>query len=229
MRALADAGYLVAAPNHRDATCGADPAGWFDRPEQRFGRPVDWTEATFRDRADDLRALIAALRADPVLRGRIDWRRLALAGHSLGGYTVLGLAGAWPTWRIDGVQAVLALSPYTQPLVLQHRLGSLTAAVMYQGGTFDFGLTPALRGAGGAFDQTPPPKYFVEFAGAAHLAWADIGRRAHPEIVAYSLAFLDHYVRGAPAAALLTHAVPGVARLRFASDLGSGEQVAGSR
>ena len=42
--------------------------------------------------------LLAALRDVGYLSPRIDWSRLALAGHSLGGYTVLGLAGAWPQW-----------------------------------------------------------------------------------------------------------------------------------
>ena len=62
MTALAAAGYLVVAPNHRDATCNGGSARWIDRPEWRFG----------------------------------------LIGHSLGGYTVLGLGGA-------SVSAVLSL------------------------------------------------------------------------------------------------------------------------
>ena len=43
-----------------------------------------------------------------------DWKRCGLVGHSLGGYTLLGLGGAWPSWRFDGIKAVLALSPYVQ-------------------------------------------------------------------------------------------------------------------
>ncbi len=163
MQAFAGAGYLVFAPNHRDAACGG--GSWFDRPEQSFFHPEDWTDATYRDRAEDIGKLVAALRADQAWRGRIDWDRLALAGHSLGGYTVLGLAGGWPSWRLPGVRAVLALSPYSQPFLRAGTLRELAAPVMYQGGTLDFGTTPALDKAGGAFAASPAPKYFVELAG----------------------------------------------------------------
>src|SRR5262245_58093886 len=49
--ALAAAGYIIVAPNHRDAACGGGTARWLDRPEERFGDPAAWTEATFRERA----------------------------------------------------------------------------------------------------------------------------------------------------------------------------------
>lgn len=108
-------------------------------------------------------------------------------------------------------------------VVVHRTLGGLTAPVMYQGGTLDFGVTPALRKPLGAYDQTPPPKYYVEFAKAGHLAWSDLRPAAHEEIIAYSLAFLDHYVRGLPASPTLTQALPGVAALRYNSELGTGE------
>src|SRR5262249_47379183 len=59
MRALADHGYLVVAPNHRDASCGhlARARG----PQERFGRPEAWTEHSFEDRRNDMTALIDAM------------------------------------------------------------------------------------------------------------------------------------------------------------------------
>ena len=30
---------------------------------------------------------------------------LLAIGHSLGGYTVLGLAGGWPSWKLPGIQS----------------------------------------------------------------------------------------------------------------------------
>jgi alpha-beta hydrolase superfamily lysophospholipase len=220
MTALADDGYLVFAPNHADATCNGGTAAWADPPEARFGQPQIWTDATFRDRADDIRRLVAAIRSDPRFRARADFNRFALAGHSLGGYTVLGLAGAWPTWEMPEVRAVLALSPYDQPFVAQSTLDGLSAPVMYQGGTLDFGITPSLKRGG--YDQSPAPKYFAEFSGAGHLAWTNIGRPAsRPDIVAYSLAFLDYYARGASPDPLLTRALPGVSVYRYESELGT--------
>jgi len=220
IQALAADGYLVVAPNHRDATCDGGASRFRDPPQAPLLHPEEWSADTYRDRAADIRRLVAALRADPQWMHRIDWRRVALAGHSLGGYTVLGLAGAWPNWRLrPGISAVLALSPYAQPFVVRHDLSGLAAPVMYQGGTLDFGITPAIAKTEGAYALSPPPKYFVEFEGAGHLAWADFGRSTlHGPIAAYALAFLDHYVKGAAAAPLLTQAGPAVARLSY--DLG---------
>jgi predicted dienelactone hydrolase len=217
MIAFAAAGYLVVAPNHRDATCNGGGARWISPPEQRFGQPGSWDEASFHDRADNIRRLVAALKADPAWRDRIDWQRLGLAGHSLGGYTVLGLAGAWPGWKLDGVKAVLALSPYVEPFLLHHSLAGLAAPVMYQGGTLDFGITPFVRKSMGAYDQSPAPKYYVEFKGAGHLAWTDVRDAHHAAIVAYSVAFLDRYIRGSANRGALTKATDAVTALRHAT------------
>jgi predicted dienelactone hydrolase len=221
MEALANAGYMVFAPNHRDATCAGGEASWRDRAETPFGKPGSWTQGSFRDRGEDVRKLIEAIRRDTVYGPRTDLSRLGLAGHSLGGYTVLGLAGALPVWKIEGVKAVLALSPYSQPFVQHDTLAGLSAPVMYQGGTLDLGITPSVGKARGSYERSPQPKYFVEFEQASHFAWTDGGRNAHELIAAYGVAFLDHYVKGEPAIPLLTHAETGVAKLRYASELGN--------
>ena len=221
MEAFASSGYLVFAPNHRDATCHGGKGNVLDGPDVPFGQPEMWDETTFRDRGDDIRRLIDAIRTDERFR-RADWSRFGLAGHSLGGYTVLGLAGAWPAWKLAGVGAVLALSPYTSPFVVHGTLAGMSAPVMYQGGTRDFGVTPMLHKSGGSYDRTSVPKYYVEFDKADHLAWTDIHRTAHVLIVSYSLAFMNHYVKGEPAGRLLTHPSPGVVQLRYAAESGSG-------
>jgi predicted dienelactone hydrolase len=220
--AFASAGYVVLAPNHRDAACAGGSGHFADPPELPFGNPSAWDETTHRDRADDIGRLIAALEADAHWQARIDWSRLGLAGHSLGGYTVLGLGGAWPGWKLGRVKAVLALSPYAQPFVAHRTLKGLSAPVMYQGGTRDPGITPAVRKPMGAYDQSPMPKYFVEFDGAGHLAWTNLTSTAHAQIIAYSLAFMNHYLKGDAADATLTQAGPEVAAFRYASELGTG-------
>jgi pimeloyl-ACP methyl ester carboxylesterase len=211
MEAFASAGYLVFAPNHRDATCdgGRDLGG----PKVAFRRPELWNDTTYRDREEDLRRLIHAIGSDERFGARADLSRLGLSGHSLGGYTVLGLAGAWPSWKLGGVKAVLALSPYSQPFIVHDRLGGLDMPVMYQGGTRDLGITPSLRKNAGAYEKSPRPKYYVEFDKAGHLAWTNLSETAHRLIVAYSLAFMNHYVKGEPVDPILTHTRPGVARL----------------
>jgi dienelactone hydrolase len=220
MEAFAHDGYMVFAPNHRDATCVEDATRAVAPPEPSIRQPELWNADSYRSRADDIRNLIAALRADPKWRGRIDWRRLGLVGHSLGGYTALELAGAWPEQKMPGIRAVLGLSPYVQPFVIQHTMGGVSAPVMFEGGTEDVGITPTVSRAGGGYDFAPPPKYFVEFADVGHMGWTDVGMQNSSQIVAYSLAFLDHYIKGSRPSPILTHKSDGVAELWFQSELG---------
>ena len=214
MEAFAKAGYTVFAPNHRDALCVGAEGNW-----PRRGFPLrsasEWTDADFRDRAEDIGVLLEAIHADDSFRSNVDLSHLGLVGHSLGGYTVLGLSGAWPSWKLAGVSAVLALSPYAEPFIEQEALGKLAVPVMYQGGTLDF-TTPGLLKASGAYDQSPSPKYLVEFDLASHWAWTNIGFVAHEQILLYSLAFMDTYVRSLVRDAELTTSTHGVAALRHA-------------
>lgn len=213
--ALAARGYFVVAPNHADARCDRAGRGSSSRLEEPFQNPEQWSDKTFAARRDDIRAILQALSESPRLRDSIDLRRLALAGHSLGGYTVVGLAGGWPSWRIAGVKAVLALSPYVQPYTVHNTLGALDVPVMFQGGTLDLGITPFLRRDGGAYDQSTAPKYFVEFNRAGHLAWTNLRPDSHQRILEYALPFLDRYVRGTSAGSRLTTKTAGVSDLRF--------------
>jgi predicted dienelactone hydrolase len=208
---LAARGYVVMAPEHADSSCiGKPPPA---RPVIPFHDAPKWSDATYRDRADDMVRLIAALKADPAWAGRIDFAHIGLAGHSLGGYTALGLAGAWPSWRQPGIGAVLALSPYARPFIVKGALGSLQAPVMYQGGTSDGGITPYVTMRGGAFDKTSKPAVFVDFEGASHLSWTDAGRPYHALIVEWSAAFLDRWLKGQTSRELPPKG-PGIAEIR---------------
>lgn len=193
MRALADDGYFVVAPRHADSNCQLSIQAlsrWGFKPS------LMWTETDYRDRADDIRQLVGALRSDRRFAQRVDLSRLALAGHSLGGYTVLGLGGAWPSWRLPNVRAILAMTPYSLPFQRSEGLRHLSAPVMYQTGSLDPVFTLPLELAGGGYDQSPAPKYFVEVDGAAHLAWTDLGFSGREAIVGHALAFFDRYVKG---------------------------------
>jgi predicted dienelactone hydrolase len=196
MEAFAQAGFLVFAPNHRDATCASGTGHWTERSATSFKDANLWTDATYADRGDDIRRLASAIGPDSRYGARADLARVGLVGHSLGGYTVLGLGGAWPAWRMPHVTAILALSPYVEPFLLHRTLGALDAATMLQGGSLDFGITPTLRRPQGAYDQLGMPKYFIEFEGASHFAWTDLGRTARASIVAYGVAFMERYVKG---------------------------------
>jgi predicted dienelactone hydrolase len=227
VEALAHAGYFVLAPNHRDALCGPGQQGRLfaklatTRPEEPFRDPDAWSEATYRSRRADLEAILDAVLKEKSFRGvPIDSSRIGLAGHSLGGYTVLGLAGAWPSWKDGRIKAVLGLSPYCAPFIKKGNLVHLDVPVMYQGGTLDVRITPSVRRPGGAYDLTSAPKYYVELDGAGHFAWTNLNKHYQACISKYAVAFFDRYLNGAtdpdPLAPLLGHPwPPGISNLQF--------------
>jgi predicted dienelactone hydrolase len=219
MKALAGHGYWVFAPQHKDGSCNRRAPG---RPEEPFRDAAQWTEHTYSERRDDVLALEGALKLDRRYASRLDFSRLGYLGHSLGGYTVLGLAGAWPSWAsAPKPRAVLAMSPYIEPYLASKTLGDVDVPVMLQGGTLDLGITPSLTKAGGAYDALSAPKYLVVFTGARHLTWGNAGTgEIHAAIMESAIAFLDRYVLGRSAPTVLTNAGDGVASLRYDSELG---------
>jgi alpha-beta hydrolase superfamily lysophospholipase len=66
MEAIAKAGYVVLAPNHRDAACGGSGSR-SARPEAAFREPNAWSAATYEDRRDDVRRLVDTAKRDPAL------------------------------------------------------------------------------------------------------------------------------------------------------------------
>jgi len=141
-------------------------------------------------------------------RFRTDQTKVGISGHSLGGYTALASIGGWSEWKDTRFKAALAMSPYLEPFLLSQTLGSLSAPVIYQGGTLDFGITPKLKGSEGAFAKTPDPKFYIELNKATHFAWTNIAcgssrtvqqclTRENPKkIVSYALTFFNAYVKG---------------------------------
>lgn len=125
----------------------------------------------------------------------------------VGGDTVLGVAGAWPTWKDPRVKAVVAMSPHVSPFTYNRSLGALNVPIMYQGSQLDAGETPMLEGPNGAYAQTDRPKYFAKLRGGAHFVWtntvcrdvttiAQCLAKANPSLVdAYGIAFFDRYLK----------------------------------
>jgi len=203
---LARAGYIVAAPDHLDAGCkNGTPA---EETDPSFRDPEAWTAETHLDRRDDVKAVLDLLLSSSYPKF-VNPDRIGVMGHSLGGYTGLALSGAWDSWLDTRIKAAVLLSPYSQPFLINSTLSNLQVPTMYQGGTLDFGTTPAVKKAGGAYDSSPAPKYFIELKKASHFAWtnsickgtrstADCLRRSANAslIVSYARGFLDEFVLG---------------------------------
>ena len=126
----------------------------------------------------------------------IDSSRVGISGHSLGGYTALGLAGAWPSWKDLRIKAVLALSPHCSPFLLKGDLGHMDIPVMYQGGTIDLGETPVVKRAGGVYDRSSKPKYLCRSRWRRAFR---LDRSQHPlseRDRRVCVAFFDRYLKG---------------------------------
>ncbi|HLX43060.1 MAG TPA: hypothetical protein VKR43_06485 [Bryobacteraceae bacterium] len=170
---LARQGFVVAAPDHADAACTSDGPGFRipPRPQVSFRKPNAWTDQTYVDRRQDIGNVITGMLASPVFGKIVNPGEIAGMGHSLGGYTILGMIGGWPSWKDPRIKSALLLSPYVEPFEAQNTVGKIGVPVMYQGGTLDFGITPKLAGV---YDQTPSPKFFAELRKAGHFAWTNL-------------------------------------------------------
>lgn len=199
MQFLADQGYLVLAPDHADANCRGRMAmsrGTRDWPEKPFRTPEAWSDKTESDRKDDVLFALSSMLDDRRYKNYVDLHRVGLIGHGLGGYTVLGIAGAWPSWKDRRFKAVLAFSPYVAPYLKSGGIRRLEVPVMYQGGTLDKENTPSLRRKNGAYEQTTAPKYFIELEGASHAVWADIPMKYNAVITKTALQFFTRHISG---------------------------------
>jgi predicted dienelactone hydrolase len=205
-QALADHGYAVLAPNHKDHACERHTTGMLGGmwsmmtghgPDVSFGDDEKWNATTEVSRRDDMQALLAYALSHAPYREGVDPAHIALMGHSLGGYTVLGLAGAWDSWRDPRFKAVLALAPFATPYLDQHRLGEISIPVMFQGGSDD--RLVRLQTVKASFTEARAPKYLVVLKGAGHFSFTELNRDYQKTIAAYAVAFFDRELLHKPA------------------------------
>src|SRR5262249_46328079 len=121
---LARQGYVVAAPDHADAVCRVDGSGGQLTQQQvpSIFDPKTWTDTAYADRKDDVELAISLMTAGAWARVT-DPNRIGVVGHSLGGYTALGVVGGWSSWRDARIKAALLLSPYSLPFSSKATLG----------------------------------------------------------------------------------------------------------
>jgi len=214
---LADHEYIVAAPDHADGKYCRDAMDAMSHPdlqampERPFRNPEEWSDQTYTARRDDIEFTIKSLLHDPQYKGLIDENRIGLMGHSLGGYTALGLAGGWSSWKDKRVKAVVLLSPHVSPYIVHGTLKNIDVPVIYQGGTLDDFNTPLMKSGNGAYAQSNAPKYFMELDGADHFSWLEKDPRFHDVIDQVTLAFFDKYLKGTEVAVLPGGKAKGVA------------------
>jgi fermentation-respiration switch protein FrsA (DUF1100 family) len=181
LRRIASAGYVVAAPTF-PLSNGAAPGG--PRLVDVVNQPAD-----VRFVIDEL----LRLDADPASPyGSVLWRRrIAVAGHSLGAVTTLGMLNSCcRDGRVDayiplsGVEVALPGGSYTYdfraPLLLIHG---------------DQDTTVPLAGSQSAFAGAHGPKFLLNLLGGSHVPF---GPPYGDVIIDTMIHFLDRYLKGAP-------------------------------
>jgi predicted dienelactone hydrolase len=162
--ALASHGYVVVAPDHVGNTFG-DSSGTpaFDRP---------------RDVSALIDAAAAGQIAPEILGEVVDTARVAVTGHSFGGYTSVAVAAGNPLIDFEAdprVSAIVPIAPALGPsLLADDVLESLTTPTLFLGGTADTvtPIEPNIDRAIGLMSADVVYRLDVEDAG--HYSFTDV-------------------------------------------------------
>ena len=206
LESWAAAGYVVAAPNF--------PLTNLNAP----GRP---NVTDYVSQPGDVSFVISSMLAESnrpngPLSGGVDPHRIAVAGHSLGAITVIGLLNS--CCRDARIDAAVVLSGAELPFSGSRFAGGPAVPMLFVHGThdgvvkYDFGQK--------AYADAPSPKFFLSLEGADHVGPYIGGPTAHPAntaVAEVSIDFLDRFLRDDATAAarmLQDGNVPGIASLR---------------
>jgi len=236
---LAAHGWIVAAPDHRDRYSAVRiRTGQL----KEFNRQGLWKHAKelatsgpgnrekYLYRLDEMKLVIDRMVASEKFSKVIDGNRIAVGGHSLGGYTVLGLCGTIKKRKDSRIKAVLLFSTGAGGYLFKaSELATVRVPSMLFLGERE---EKQLRGsetmaaiADKIYRNLPAPKYFLEIKGAGHFSFNNrfsdtrrakllSGNEQQFDVIRrYSIAFLEKYVAGKKhGAKILEHSDPMLVR-----------------
>ncbi|NNL41976.1 MAG: hypothetical protein HKO79_05735 [Desulfobacterales bacterium] len=219
---LAARGWVVVAPDHHDRHSVVRIRTGQKKDFNRRGfllhagkiassSPDDRINYLYR--LDEMKLAIDRMLNHPLFGKLIDRNRIALGGHSLGGFTALGLCGTIERRFDPRVKAVLLFSTGSGGyLYRETELARVKIPSMLFMGERE---RNQLRGSktmsevsGKIHRNLSPPKYFLEIKGASHFSFNNrfaenrrarmlIGTKKQFEVIRrYSIAFLEKHVAG---------------------------------
>lgn len=217
---LASHGWIVVAPDHNDRHTAVrirtgqkkdfDRMGFLRHAKKISGFGPD-ERGEFLYRLEEMKTVLNMMPLSDSFGKFIDKGKIAVGGHSLGGFTALGLCGTIEQFYDNRIKAVLLFSTGAGGyLFTEDELAGVRIPSMYFLGACE---KDQLRGtktmaelANKVFQKLPPPKYLLEVKGANHFSFNNrfvdnwrahllSGSEEQFELIRqYSIAFLEKHV-----------------------------------
>ncbi len=219
---LAARGWIVAAPDHLDWHSAVrirtgrnealDRRGFLQYAEKISSSDADH-RGEFLYRIDEFKFVLDQMLESGQFGKLIDRERIAVGGHSFGGFTALGLCGTIEERRDDRIKAVLLFSTGAGGyLFRENELARVKVPSLYFLGEREKGQK---RGrstmeelSDRVYRNVAPPKYLLVLKGGNHFSFNNrftdkpgsrflSGSEEQFEVIRrYSIAFLEKYVSG---------------------------------